>query len=167
MFRIRNRIRIRLDPDSNCHAGSVFGIRILKVKLSYKNPLFPKKFHDFHLFLKMIPNKSSLFNKIGTYLLDWLKTKIKYLHFGLKTKFLPKFCFCLRKIGFLLPRSGSGWVKKSGIRIRKKLNPDPKHCFQDVFKQRRKSPNTGCQTIPGISPAPRLRTQFLSTLLVV
>jgi len=64
--------RIRLDPDSYCQAGSVFGIRIriLKVKLSYKNLLFPQIFHDFHLSLKMLPNKSSLFNKIpGTYLI--------------------------------------------------------------------------------------------------
>jgi len=46
------RIRIRVDPDSNCQAGSVFGIRIriLKVKLNYKNPLFPQIFHDIHLF---------------------------------------------------------------------------------------------------------------------
>jgi len=28
-----------------------------KVKLSYKNPLFPQNFHDFHLFLKMIGTK--------------------------------------------------------------------------------------------------------------
>ena len=36
--------RIRVDPDSNCQAGSVFGIRIriLEVKLNYNNPLFPK-----------------------------------------------------------------------------------------------------------------------------
>ena len=62
------RIRIRLDPDSNCQtgSGSVFGIRILKVKLSYKNPLFSQIFNDFHLLLKIIPNKSSLFNKIPT-----------------------------------------------------------------------------------------------------
>ena len=58
------------DADSNSQtgslSGSVFGIwiQILKVKLSYKNPLFPQIFNDFHLFLKMIPNKSSLFNKI-------------------------------------------------------------------------------------------------------
>ena len=68
------RIRIRVDPNSNYQAGSgsVFGIRILKVKLSYKNPLFPQIFHNFHLFFKMIPylpNKSSLFNKIPTYLI--------------------------------------------------------------------------------------------------
>ena len=42
--------RIRLDPDSNCQIR----IRILKVKLSYKNPLFPQIFNDFHLFFKMI-----------------------------------------------------------------------------------------------------------------
>ena len=70
------RIRIRLDPDSNCQtgSGSVFGIRIriLKVKLSYKNPLFPQILNDFHLFLKMIrclPNKSSMFNGIPTNLI--------------------------------------------------------------------------------------------------
>ena len=61
------------DPDSNCRAGCgsvfVFGIRLLKVELMYKNPLSPHIFHDFHLFLKMIPNKSSLFNKIGAYLI--------------------------------------------------------------------------------------------------
>ena len=40
------------DPDSNCQtgSGSVFGIRIRKVKLSYKNPLFPQIFNDFQLF---------------------------------------------------------------------------------------------------------------------
>ena len=70
--------RIRVDPDSNCQAGSgsVIGIRIriLKVKLSYKNPPFPQIFHDFLLFLKMIPDKSSLFTKIpGGTVLDWLK----------------------------------------------------------------------------------------------
>ena len=61
----------RLDPDSNCQtgSGSVFGIRIriLKVKLSYKNPFFPQIFNDIHLFLKMILSKSSLFIKIPTY----------------------------------------------------------------------------------------------------
>ena len=36
-------------------------LRILQVKLSYENPLFHKIFHDFHLFLKVIPYKSSLF----------------------------------------------------------------------------------------------------------
>ena len=65
------------DPDpggsgSNRQAGSgsVFGIRILQVKLSYKNTLFQPIFHDFHLILKMIgniPYKSSLLNKIPTY----------------------------------------------------------------------------------------------------
>ncbi len=42
----------------------------LKVKMSYKNPLFPQICHDFHLFLKMIPNKSSMFNKIPTWLVE-------------------------------------------------------------------------------------------------
>ena len=54
------------DPDP---VGSGFKFPGWKVKLSYKNPLFQQNFHDFHLFLKMVPNKSSLFNKIGTYLL--------------------------------------------------------------------------------------------------
>jgi len=56
-----------VDPDSNRQAesGSVFGIqiRILEVKLSYKNPLFQQTLHDFHLFFKMIANESPLFNK--------------------------------------------------------------------------------------------------------
>ena len=67
------------DPDPG-GSGSVFGsrIRILKVKLSYKNPLFQQNFHDFHLFLKMVPNKSSLFNKIGT-------VKSGNTGFGIKT----------------------------------------------------------------------------------
>jgi len=45
-----------VDPDSNRQAGSgsVSGIRILLVKLSYKNPHFQPIFHDFHLFKKMI-----------------------------------------------------------------------------------------------------------------
>ena len=64
---------IRMDPDSNCQAGSesgsVYGIRILKVKLSLKTPLFPQIFHDFH---QMIPNKSSLFYKIPTF---WVENK--------------------------------------------------------------------------------------------
>jgi len=109
------RIRIRLDPDSNCHAGSgsVFGIRILKVKLSYKNPPFPQIFHDFHLFLKMIPNKSSMFNKIR-YLLDWLKTKIKYLLFGLITKISPKIFFALEKSGIRIRNPDPDWGKSPG-----------------------------------------------------
>jgi len=100
------RIRIRVDPDSNCQAGSgsVFGIRILKVKLSYKNPLFSQFFLDFHLFLKMTPNKSSLFNKIPTWLVE---NKIPVL-FGLKTKISPKILFLLWKICFLVPGSWSG-----------------------------------------------------------
>ena len=40
------------------------------MKLSYKNPLFQQIFHGFHLFLKIIPNKSSLFNKIPTFLVE-------------------------------------------------------------------------------------------------
>ena len=42
------------------------------MKLSYENSLFQLIFHDFHLFLKMIPvpNKSSLFNKIPTLLVE-------------------------------------------------------------------------------------------------
>ena len=109
------QIRIRVDPDSNCQAGSgsVFGIRIMEVKLSYKNPLFPKKFHDFHWFLKMIQKKSSLFNKIQ-YLLNWLKTKIKYLLFGLKTKISPKILFLPLDVfasGLEKKNPGSGTVK--------------------------------------------------------
>ena len=45
-------------------------IRLLQVKLSYKNPLFQQLFRDLHLFLKMIPNKSSLFNEIPTFLVE-------------------------------------------------------------------------------------------------
>ena len=115
------RIRIRVDPDSNCQAGSgsVFGFRILKVKLSYKNPLFPKKFHDFHLALKMIPNKSSLFNKIPRYLLEnknkiptfWVENQNFSKNFVLAFEFF----FCLD----LDLDPDPDW-KKSRIRIRKK-----------------------------------------------
>ena len=66
----------------------------------------------------MIPNKSSQFNKIptgtGTFL---LKTKIKYLLFGLKTKISSKILlFPLKKCVFFLDPDwekipGSGSVK--------------------------------------------------------
>ena len=107
------RIRIRVDPDSNCQtgSGSVFGIRTLTVKLSYKNPLFPQMFHDFHFFLKKGTKQkaSVLYN---TYLLDWLKTKIKYLLFGLKTEISTKILLLpLKKMCFL---SGSGLQKNPG-----------------------------------------------------
>ena len=47
-------IWIRVDPDSNCQAGSESGsgIRILKVKLSYKNPFFHTFFMIFTYFTK-------------------------------------------------------------------------------------------------------------------
>jgi len=116
------RIRIRWAPNSNCRtgSGSVFGIRIriMKVKLSYKNPLFPQTFHDIHLFLKMIPNKSSLFNKILTWL-DENKNKIgTVLTLWVENKnFSQNFVFAFEKMCFL---PGSGLQKKSRIRIRKK-----------------------------------------------
>ena len=52
-------LRIRIQ------SGPWIGIRIQQVKLSYKKSTFQQIFHDFQLFLKMIPNKSSLFNKIN------------------------------------------------------------------------------------------------------
>ena len=116
VFRIRIQIA-RLDPDPYLESGSVFGIRIriLKVKLSYKNPLFPQIFHDFHLFLKLIPNKSSLFNKIPTWLVE---NKNKIPTFWVENKnFSKNFVFALE---ILFPGFG--------IRIRigeKILDPDP------------------------------------------
>jgi len=87
------------------------------VKLSYKNPLFPQIFHDFHLFFKMIPNKRSMFNKIHRYLLDWFKTKIKYLLFRLITKIYPKIFFPLEKLVFCFLDPDPDWGKV--------LDPDP------------------------------------------
>ena len=107
------RDRIMLDPDSNCQAGSgsVFGIRILKVKLSYKNPLFPQIFHDFHVFLKLYQIKVLCFIKYLRYLIGW-KQKLNIYFLGWKLKFLPNFSFCLWKICFLLPGSKSGiWIR--------------------------------------------------------
>ena len=80
------------------------------MKLSYKNPLFQQIFHDFHKFLKMIPNKSSLFNKIPT-----VPDRLKKLLFGLKTKISPKilllplifFFFARIRIRNKIPGSGS------------------------------------------------------------
>jgi len=55
-----------------------------------------------------MPNKSSLFNKMPT-VLDWMKTKIKYLLFGLKTKISAKILLLpLKEFVFFLPGSGSG-----------------------------------------------------------
>ena len=78
------------DPDSNRQAGSgsVFGIRILEVKLSFKKPL--QKFHDFHFILKLLPNKSSQFHKIFIKVFGPTKNKIPEL----KT-ISQKFCHCL------------------------------------------------------------------------
>jgi len=89
------------------------------VKLSYKNPLFPQIFNDFHIY----QNISSLFNKIPT-VLHWLKTKIKYLPtFWVENKnFSQNFVFAFDKFVFcyLDPDPGSGCGKISRIRIRKK-----------------------------------------------
>ncbi len=79
----------------------------LRVGLS---PVFECLLH--HLWLPLV--------LVLSYSCDWLKTRIKYLLFGLKTKMSTKILFLLRKIGFLLPGSGSG------IRIGEKvLDPDP------------------------------------------
>ena len=55
-------------------------IRNPEVKLSYKNPPFSQIFHDSLIFKNdtVLYQTKVLFNKIP-YLLDWLKTKIKYL----------------------------------------------------------------------------------------
>ena len=57
--------------------GSGFKLSV-EVKSSYKNPLFKQIFNDFPLFLKndTYQIKVPCFIKC---LLDWLKTKIKYL----------------------------------------------------------------------------------------
>ena len=72
-----------------------------------------------------------MFNKIG-YLLNWLKTKIKYLLFGFENKnFSQNFVFALEKLVFccLDPDPEFGIQIRnpgSGIRIGEKvLDPDP------------------------------------------
>jgi len=100
-------------------------IRILEVKLSYKNPLFPQIFNDFHLFLKMIGTDTFQIKVLCLikYLLDWLKTKIKYLLFGKEKKISPKTLLLpLIKLVFccLDPDLESGLENKSRIRIRRK-----------------------------------------------
>ena len=85
---------------SNRQTGSVFGIRtrILQVKLSYKNPLFQQIFHDFHLFLKMIPNKSYLLNKIPTFLVE-NKNEIPF-YFDENKNFSQNFVIVFEKMCF-------------------------------------------------------------------
>jgi len=65
---------------------------------------------------------------VKKYLLDWLKTKIKYLLFGLKTKFSPKILFLpLKKFVFIAWIRDTDWTKKTRIRICKKRPASRKH----------------------------------------
>ena len=79
-------IRIWVDSDSNCQAGSGSWKWNWAIKIHF--------FHKFFMILTFFLN----WNQINVlclikYLLDWLKTKIKYQLFGLKTKISPKILF--------------------------------------------------------------------------
>jgi len=105
------RIQITtLDPDPYSESRS------RKWNWAKKNPLFPQIFYDFHLFLRMIPNRSSMFTKKPTWLVE-NKNKIPTFYVDNKN-FSQHFFFALEKLVFccLDPDPGSG----SGIR-----NPDP------------------------------------------
>ena len=78
----------------------------------------------------MIPSKSSLFNKKGTYLLDWLKNKNRIPTFWVKNKnFSQNFVFVYEKLVSWCPDpgSGSGLGKKIQDPDPYKTNPGPKH----------------------------------------
>jgi hypothetical protein len=94
-------------------SGSVFGIRILKVKLRYKHPLFQQIFHNLHIFERIIKFKSSLFSKRPIFS---LKTKNIYRTFLVENKSLSKnLVFVFVKMCLLL---GSGSASQSSVLYR-------------------------------------------------
>ena len=77
----------------------------------------------------MIPNKSSLFNKIPTYLLDWLKNKNRIPTFWVENKnFSQNFVFAFEKVVFCCLDPDPDW-KEIQDPDPLKMNPDPKHCM--------------------------------------
>ena len=120
VFRIRIQIA-RLDPDPYSESGSG------KWNWAIKIHFFRKIFMIFTYFKKWYKIKVLCLIK---YLLDWLKTKIKYLLFGFVNFFYFKFVFfaCIRDLD---------WKKIQDPDLQKS-NPDPKHwklgwCVDTVY----------------------------------
>ena len=97
------RIQIaRLDPDPYSESGSWKWNWAIKIH-------FFQIFHDFHLFLKILSNKSFLFSKIPTWLVE---NENKIQTFWIENKNSSQnFVFALKKLVFCCPDPESGSEK--------------------------------------------------------